>query len=160
MIRNNSQRGYGQYASAKYLNPGLVSWLTTADMSMHLFTGENKEGDTSRTSESGPEVNLLIKQTNSAHSVFLRLSKMTNEDLHAIKQFLRLLQEVIEPVIELRDREARDAEERGEFGFQRLYRALPAMHTQERALNSYRESLQRGLENVVGSDGDANDPDS
>jgi hypothetical protein len=82
---------------------------------------ETPEGEVD---ELGPNVILFIPRPNT-RDLALHLTALTESELDATEEFFKLLFDLARPTVQERDRVAKDALEKGDDSFTRVYRADP-----------------------------------
>jgi len=78
---------------------------------------------------------------------------MTAEELNAIEELISTAIAWARPVVELRDKEAKDAQEAGDDSYSRLYRAVPSVVYRKRPGYEHDPSLLGRPEGVSEGDG-------
>jgi hypothetical protein len=110
-------------------------------------------------SEEGSNFVLLISIPGRTKPLTWNLSAMTAEELEATRQFFNHLFDLAEPVVNERDRIARDAFREGDDSYARSYRTPPTFVTRERKKRTNRESVQHGSSDATEGSGAGLDPD-
>src|SRR6478609_4641970 len=136
--RYNSNRQYGDDRYA---------WVYTENSKWVILVGNEK-------APSGPDVVLFHPTAGRLPDISINLTNMTAEELDAIRELLTTALDWAQPVVELRDKEAQDAQEQGDDSFSRLYRAVPTVVYRKRPQYEHDPSILGGPEDVPESDGD------
>ncbi len=108
---------------------------------------------------SGDNVHVVVNPSRSRYSAVIMLTNLNEEELDQLKELFDLAFEWARPVVQLRDREARERMQSGDDIDSRNYRQVPKLVVRRRPVGEHGESLRVGSEDVpgVGSSG-AEDP--
>ena len=119
-----------------------------------LFTEEGVAKTTYLEFGSGENVHLAFHPTKSRHSAVLMLTNLNEAELAQLKQLFDLAFEWALPVVQLRDREAREAlETHGDDVNPRNYRAVPQFVVRRQPVGQHGEIVLDGLADVPGMGG-------
>lgn len=116
-----------------------------------LFTEEGVAKTTYLEFGSGHNVHVTFNPTKSRHSATIMLTNLTERELNEMKQLLDLAFEWARSVVQIRDREAREAlEASGDDVNPRNYRQVPQFVVRRRPVGEHGEGVRVGSEDVPG----------
>jgi hypothetical protein len=132
------------------------AWITTYDGECVIFVQDPQklfdEKGVAKTTYlefgSGDNVHLVINPVKSRSSAVIMLTNLTEDELDKTKQLFDLAFEWARPVVQLRDREAREALESGDDVNPRNYRQVSHLVVRRKPGGEYGESVLDGHRDV------------
>lgn len=105
-----------------------IAWVNTY---VGKWTLQEHPEQTADYGESGCNHSLILHFATGGYRTF-DLTALRVEELEAIREFLEYTYQKIKPILELRDEEARVAQDEGDGSYRRNYRAIPQLVVRER----------------------------
>jgi hypothetical protein len=104
---------------------------------------------------SGDNVHLVVNPRKSRHSSVIMLTNLNEKELDTLQELINLAFEWARPVVQLRDREARERMESGDDIDSRNYRQVPQLIVRRRPVGEHGEGVRDGSPDVSGVGGSA-----
>lgn len=130
------------------------AWVVMANLNYTILVGDEDA------TEVGTDVVLFRPMPGRVPSHSLNLTNLTEPELDALEQLFKDAFEWARPVVQRRDKEARDAWDQGDDSHVRNYRAAPTVVYRKRPVSQHGEGVFDGSEGVPSSgrsDGDLDD---
>lgn len=141
------------HADPARMSEGRAAWVKTYQDQFVIFFDLVKEGE-----DAGHLKDIMFFHSHDGgRSASLNLTACTEDELNAIEEFWMHAISLARPIVQHRDKEARDALEAGDDTYMRNYRALPVRVYRKGPVPEYGEGVQHGSSDAADVGGDGGD---
>lgn len=129
-----------------YMSENRIMWLETfigqfvVLMYPEGFRDESDDVPAIKT-EPGPTIRLMIPGK-TRQPVYFTFTALTSEELASLRELFNRMFDMVEPIVEHRDKAAQDAYDQGDDTITRLYRQVPRLIVREGAIREHSISLR------------------
>jgi hypothetical protein len=143
----------GPRRKAGRISDGTVAWLDTflGRITLKVFEDNPMAG------EAGFNTGIVVRYATGGYRT-IDLTALTEAEWNEFRNFMALVEETVLPVIQERDKVARDAYRAGDGSFARSYRAIPAMVVIERPPAEHSQGVLNGSSDASPGDSGEHQP--